>query len=471
MLNTYIAGQIYAKISFETTFSQKKVIEMLSDYLSSPDFERIFVLNGYAGTGKTTILSVLVEVLDEMGVKSVLLAPTGRAAKVLARYSGREAQTIHKRIYRERTTADYESCFSLNLNRERGAVFIVDEASMITDSTYEGHIFGSGSLLDDLVRYVRSGKECRLIIVGDNAQLPPVGSDFSPALDPATMSRYGEVMYASMDDVVRQQAESGILFNATMVRCMLENNLIEVPRLDLSFEDVRAISGGEVMELVQDCYDRYGRDETIVITRSNKRANRYNEGIRRYNLSAEEAIESGDQLMVVKNNYYYTERIENCPMSFMANGDVALLRRIRRFEDFYGFHFAEATLRFPDYNDTEIECKILLDTLASESPSLTPTQSRQLLEEVEKDYLDVKSKIKRLKEIRENPHYNAVQVKFAYAITCHKAQGGQWRAVFVDRALFGDEPMTRDMLRWLYTALTRATERLYIVNFDERFFE
>ena len=471
MLNTYIAGQIYAKISFETTFSQKKVIEKLSDYLSSPDFERIFVLNGYAGTGKTTILSVLVEVLEEMNIKSVLLAPTGRAAKVLARYSGREAQTIHKRIYRERTTADYESRFSLNLNRERGAVFIVDEASMITDSTFEGQIFGSGSLLDDLVRYVRSGKEWRLIIVGDNAQLPPVGSDFSPALDPATMSRYGEVVYASMDDVVRQQAESGILFNATMVRCMLENNLIEVPRLDLSFEDVQSISGGEVMELVQDCYDRYGRDETIVITRSNKRANRYNEGIRRYNLSAEEAIESGDQLMVVKNNYYYTERIENCPMSFMANGDVALLRRIRRFEDFYGFHFAEATLRFPDYNDTEIECKILLDTLSSKSPSLTPTQSRQLLEEVEKDYLDVKSKIKRLKEIRENPHYNAVQVKFAYAITCHKAQGGQWRAVFVDRALFGDEPMTRDMLRWLYTALTRATERLYIVNFDERFFE
>ncbi|MBQ1953071.1 MAG: AAA family ATPase, partial [Alistipes sp.] len=217
MLNTYIAGQIYAKISFETTFSQKKVIEKLSDYLSSPDFERIFVLNGYAGTGKTTILSVLVEVLEEMNIKSVLLAPTGRAAKVLARYSGREAQTIHKRIYRERTTADYESRFSLNLNRERGAVFIVDEASMITDSTFEGQIFGSGSLLDDLVRYVRSGKECRLIIVGDNAQLPPVGSDFSPALDPATMSRYGDVTYASMDDVVRQQAESGILFNATMV--------------------------------------------------------------------------------------------------------------------------------------------------------------------------------------------------------------------------------------------------------------
>lgn len=471
MLNTYIAGQIYAKISFETTFSQKKVVEKLSDYLSSPDSSQIFVLNGYAGTGKTTLISALVEVLDEMGIKCVLLAPTGRAAKVLTRYSGREALTIHRRIYRQRTNADYESRFTLDLNKERGAVFIVDEASMLADTTTEGQIFGSGSLLDDLVRYVRSGSDCRLILVGDNAQLPPVGSPYSPALDEDVMRGYGDVVYASMDDVVRQSVESGILFNATMVRCMLENGLVEVPRFDMNFDDVEAISGGEVMEKVQECYDRYGRDETIVITRSNKRANRYNEGIRRYNLSAEETIESGDVLMVVKNNYHYTERIDDCPMSFMANGDVAHLKRIRRFEDFYGFHFAEAVLSFPDYNDTEIECKILLDTITSESPSLTRDESQRLFYEVEKDYLDVKSKIKRFKAIRENPHFNAVQVKFAYATTCHKAQGGQWRAVFVDRALFGDEPMTRDMLRWLYTALTRATERLYLVNFDDRFFE
>ncbi len=471
MLNTYIAGQIYAKISFETTFSQKKVIEKLSDYLSSPDSSSIFVLNGYAGTGKTTLISALVEVLDQMSIKCVLLAPTGRAAKVLTRYSGREALTIHRRIYRQRTNADYESRFTLDLNKERGAVFIVDEASMLSDSTSEGQIFGSGSLLDDLVRYVRSGSGCRLILVGDNAQLPPVGASYSPALDEDVMRGYGDVVYASMDDVVRQSVESGILFNATMVRCMLENGVVEVPRFDMNFDDVEAISGGEVMEKVQECYDRYGRDETIVITRSNKRANRYNEGIRRYNLSAEEAIESGDVLMVVKNNYHYTERIDDCPMSFMANGDVAHLRRIRRFEDFYGFHFAEALLSFPDYNDIEIECKILLDTISSESPSLTREQSQRLFYEVEQDYLDVKSKIKRFKAIRENPHFNAVQVKFAYATTCHKAQGGQWRAVFVDRALFGDEPMTRDMLRWLYTALTRATERLYLVNFDDRFFE
>ena len=471
MLNTYIARQIYEKISFETTFSQKKVVEMLSDYLSEPKSEQIFVLNGYAGTGKTTLLAAVVEVLDAMQVPTVLLAPTGRAAKVLSRYCHREALTIHKRIYRERTTADYESHFSLDVNKERGAVFIVDEASMLADATSEGQIFGSGSLLDDLIKYIRSGRDCRLILVGDNAQLPPVGSAFSPALDRDVMSGYGDVVYASMDDVVRQQAESGILFNATMLRCMLENGIYEVPQLDMSFADVESISGGEVMEKVQECYDRYGRDETIIITRSNRRANRYNEGVRRYNLLAEEAIESGDCLMVVKNNYYYTEREKECPMSFAANGDVAQLRKIYRFEDFYGFHFADALLSFPDYDDFELRCRILLDTISSESPSLTREESRRLLQEVEQDYLDIKSRIKRLKEIRENPHFNAVQVKFAYAITCHKAQGGQWKAVFVDRALFGDEEMTADMLRWLYTAFTRATERLYLVNFDERFFE
>lgn len=471
MLNTYIARQIYEKISFETTFSQKKVVEMLSDYLSEPKTEQIFVLNGYAGTGKTTLLAAVVEVLNAMQVPTVLLAPTGRAAKVLSRYCHRTALTIHKRIYRERTTADYESHFSLDVNKERGAVFIVDEASMLADATSEGQLFGSGSLLDDLIKYIRSGRDCRLILVGDNAQLPPVGAAFSPALDRDVMSGYGEVVYASMDDVVRQQAESGILFNATMLRCMLENEIYEVPQLDMSFADVESISGGEVMEKVQECYDRYGRDETIIITRSNRRANRYNEGVRRYNLSAEEAIESGDCLMVVKNNYYYTEREKECPMSFAANGDVVQLRKIYRFEDFYGFHFADALLTFPDYNDFELRCRILLDTITSESPSLTREESRRLLQEVEQDYLDIKSRIKRLKEIRENPHFNAVQVKFAYAITCHKAQGGQWKAVFVDRALFGDEPMTGDMLRWLYTAFTRATERLYLVNFDERFFE
>ena len=470
MLNTYIAGQIYAKISFEATFSQKKVVEKLSNWLTAPDFSSIFVLNGYAGTGKTTLIAALVAVLDEISIPAVLLAPTGRAAKVLSRYSGKQANTIHKRIYREKTNADYESKFSLDINKEKGAVFIVDEVSMLSDHSSDGQIFGSGSLLEDLIKYVRSGKECRLMLVGDNAQLPPVGADYSPALDESVMRSYGDVEYASMDDVVRQGSESGILFNATMLRCMLENSIYEVPQFDMQHPDFESIGGADLLEKLQDAYDRYGRDDVIVITRSNKRANRFNEGIRRYNLSAEEAIESGDMLMIVKNNYHYTERLEECPMSFIANGDIARLKKIRRFEDFYGFHFADAILSFADYNDLDIECKILLDTINSESPSLTREESRKLFDEVEKDYLDIKSKIKRFKEIRENPHFNAIQVKFSYAVTCHKAQGGQWSVVFVDRCLFGDEPMSRDMLRWLYTAITRATDKVYLVNFDERFF-
>ncbi len=471
MFSTRIATQIYAKICFETTLGQKKIIEKLSEYLADDDFSRIFVLNGYAGTGKTTLIAALVGALKELGVKPVLLAPTGRAAKVLAQYAREKALTIHKRIYRQRTNADYDTKYSLNINPERDAVFIVDEASMLSDSSREGGHFGGGSLLQDLVQYVRNGRACRLILVGDSAQLPPVGADFSPALDPVAMENFGEVVYATLDEVVRQQTQSGILFNATLVRCMLENGICEVPRFDLGYPDIEALEGGEFLEKLQECYAHYGRDETIVVTRSNKRANRYNEGIRRNVLYAEEEIESNDMLMVVKNNYYYPEHTENCPMNFIANGDIARLRRIRRFEEFYGFRFAQAVLEFPDYDDAAIECRILLDTIASESPSLTRDESSRLFYEVEKDYLDIKSKLKRFKEIRENPHFNAVQVKFSYAVTCHKAQGGQWRAVFVDRCLFGDEPMTRDMLRWLYTALTRATEKLYLVNFDDRFFE
>ncbi|MFI3280871.1 MAG: AAA family ATPase [Rikenellaceae bacterium] len=470
MVNTHITSQIYSKICFETTFDQKKIIEMLSNYICDDDFASIFVLNGYAGTGKTTVLAALVSTLKELNIKCILLAPTGRAANVLARAAGQVANTIHKKIYREKSSTNYDSKFTLNYNREQDTIFIVDEASMLSESNGQDAIFGSGSLLDDLVSFVRSGKRCRLILVGDNAQLPPVGQEFSPALDEHTMSHFGNVIYGTMDEVVRQSAESGILFNATMVRCMIENNICEVPIFEMNYPDVEALEGGDFTEKLQECYDKFGRDETIIITRSNKRANRYNEGVRRYSLGAEEEIESGDMLMVVRNNYHYTERIEECPLGFIANGDIAELRRLRRFEEFYGFRFAEATLAFGDYNGYEITCKLLLDTLGSEAPSLSYEDSKRLFYEVEKDYLDIKSKAKRYKEIRENPHFNAVQVKFAYAVTCHKAQGGQWRAVFIDRCLFGDEPMTRDMLRWLYTAITRATDIVYFVNFDERFF-
>ena len=472
MQSITIATQIYAKLSFQPTENQKKIINSLSEYLSDDDFSRFFVLNGYAGTGKTTLIAAVVDALKSLGIKTILLAPTGRAAKVLSKYANQKALTIHKRIYREQTNAQYESKFSLNLNREVETLFIVDEASMLsTGSSSDKTLFGSGSLLEDLIQYVRSGKRCRLMLVGDSAQLPPVGDDFSPALCPAELLPYADVVYETMDEVVRQEQTSGILFNATLVRCMLENDIYEIPKLDTSFDDVEALNGGELLERLQECYDRYGRDETIVITRSNKRANRYNEGIRRNTLFAEEEIESGDMLMVVKNNYHYTERIENCPMNFIANGDIAKLKRIRRFESLYGFKYASAVLEFTDYDNTEIECKILLDTLTSESPSLTYEQSQKLFYEVEKDYTDIKSKIKRFKEIRENEYYNALQVKFSYAVTCHKAQGGQWSAVFIDRFLFGEEQMNKDMLRWLYTAITRATERVFFVNFDDSFFE
>ena len=472
MQSITIATQIYEKLSVQPTENQKKIIESFSDYLSEDNSSTFFVLNGYAGTGKTTIIAAIVAALKSLGIKTILLAPTGRAAKVLSQYSGEKALTIHKRIYREQTNAAYESKFSLNINRENEALFIVDEASMLSSGTNaDKTLFGSGSLLDDLIQYVRSGKRCRLMLVGDSAQLPPVGDSYSPALSPAEFLPFGDVIYETMDEVVRQEQTSGILFNATLVRCMLENNIFEIPHLDIQYDDIESVSGGEFLEKLQDCYDKYGRDETIVITRSNKRANRYNEGIRRNILFAEEEIESGDMLMVVKNNYHYTERIEDCPMSFIANGDIARLKRIRRFEELYGFRYASAVLEFDDYDSTEIECKVLLDTINSEAPSLTYEQSQKLFYEVEKDYTDIKSKIKRFKEIRENEYFNALQVKFSYAVTCHKAQGGQWKAVFIDRFLFGDEPMTKDMLRWLYTALTRATERVFLVNFDDKFFE
>ncbi len=472
MIEKHIASQIYTNFGFEPTFGQKKIIEQLAGFIAEAGTERIFILDGHAGTGKTTLLGAFVKTIKQLNIKPVLLAPTGRAAKVLSQLTGEKAATIHKKIYRQKSTADPQSHFSIDRNPEKDACFIVDEASMIADSSFDGALFGSGNLLDDLVGYIRGGVRCRLIFVGDSAQLPPVGHDRSPALDARRMSVYGLVTCVQLDEVVRQQADSGILFNATLVRSMLEARIYEPPLLRTEgFCDVKAINGNSLIEEIENSYARYGRDEVIIITRSNKRANRFNEGVRRSVLYAEGEIESGDMLMVVKNNYHYTDQGEDSRMDFIANGDIARLRRLRRFEDLYGFRFAEATLVFPDYDNYETECKILLDTLASESPALTKEQNMLLFQNINGDYADISSKAKRYKEVRENDHYNAVQVKFAYAVTCHKAQGGQWKAVFVDRMLFGEEPMTRDMLRWLYTALTRATEKLFLVNFDGKFFE
>lgn len=471
MLAEHIRSQIYRNFAFTPTFGQKKVVESLSAFLGEPAGGKIFILDGYAGTGKTSLIAAAVGALRAMKVRTVLLAPTGRAAKVMTHYSGQKAYTIHKKIYRQKSLADIDSKFSLDINKEKDAVFIVDEASMLADYSADGGQFGSGSVLDDLMSYIRQGSRCRLIVVGDNAQLPPVGLESSPALDPRHMSVYGEVVYELLDEVVRQGQQSGILFNATLVRCMLEADIIDIPMFDTSFEDVDSLEGGEILEAIQDAYDKYGMEQTLIVTRSNKRANRFNEAVRRNVLYAEEEIGSGDMLMIVKNNYYYTEREKECTVDFIANGDTALLSRIRRFEDLYGFRFADARLTFPDYEYLELHCKILLDTLSSDTPSLSREQSSRLFYTVAEDYADLPTKVKRYKEVRENPFFNAMQVKFAYAVTAHKAQGGQWRCIFIDKMLFGEEQMTRDLMQWLYTAITRATEKLYFINFDERFFE
>ena len=448
------------------------MIEKLSEFVCDAPPHTILIVNGYAGTGKTSVIAAFVRALRGLKIKRALLAPTGRAAKIMAVTAGVPAYTIHKRIYRQRSSTSENSRFDLDINKSKDTIFIVDEASMLSNFSPDGNLFGSGRLLDDLVRYVRSGVNCRLVIVGDNAQLPPVGFDRSPALDRDAMSVYGDVDIVTLDEVMRQEEESGILFNSTLVRCMIEEDIIDIPMFrTTAFPDVKSINGGEFLEELADAYDSFGAGNTIVITRSNKRANRFNEGIRRHILFREEELSSGDMLMVVKNNYHFADKDPDGEIDFVANGDIAELVRIRRFDEQFGFRFADALLRFPDHDDLELECKIILDTLQSESPALTSEQNRQLFYGVEQDYAEIKTKKKRYEAIREDSYFNAMQVKFAYAVTCHKAQGGQWDCVFVDKMLFGDEQMTKDLLRWLYTALTRAVKRLYFVNFDERFFE
>ena len=371
MLSTHIASQIYSNFTFVPTIGQKFLIEKLSEFVSEPASDRILIVNGYAGTGKTSVIAALVRTLKQYKINTVLLAPTGRAAKVMALSAGANAFTIHKKIYRQQSLTTDVARFSLDYNKENGAVFIVDEGSMLSNGGGESSIFGSGRLLDDLITYVQSGTGCKLIIVGDNAQLPPVGLDYSPALDAGAMSVYGTAEGVTLNEVMRQSQDSGILFNATLVRCMIEENIIDVPMFRTSFPDVKVLNGGEFLEELADAYDRYGMDNTIVITRSNKRANKFNEGIRRHVLFREEEISSGDMLMVVKNNYHFAGKDKEAEMDFIANGDIAQLVKIKRFDEEFGFRFADAVLRFPDYNDTELDCKILLDTLQSEAPSLT----------------------------------------------------------------------------------------------------
>ena len=465
-------------LGYEATASQARVFRELGEFFSGDDGD-IFVLNGYAGTGKTTAVAAVVDALSALNVPIVLLAPTGRSAKVLASYTGRSAYTIHKHIYRQRSHGDDGfGQFSLSPNKTQGTLYVVDEVSLL--GIEEGNrtstaSFGSGNLLGDLVEFVRKGVDCRLLLVGDSAQLPPVGLDASPALSEDYMAGFGGVRFGTLTEVVRQKTASGILHNATRLRTLLcgdgfSDVSMPLDKLGLQvrgFDDIERIGGGELLEKLSDAYGKYGEDGTIVLCRSNKRAIRYNAGIRAQVLFKEERLVRGDRLMIVKNCYQFLDDVDT--LDYIANGDMAYLVSIRHFEERYGLHFADAELCFPDYDDLEISAKVLLDTLESESASLTYEQSNALYLGVSEDYAHIKSKKKRYDAVREDPYFNALQLKYAEAITCHKSQGGQWDCVFIDNAIWQDV-VTTDDLKWLYTALTRAVRKVYLVNFKDTMF-
>lgn len=443
----------------------------LSTFILSEEDDRIFILKGFAGTGKTTMINQLVTTLELFSIPSVLLAPTGRAAKVLMNYSGKASFTIHKKIYRQKSQADGMGIFVLDKNLHKRTFFIVDEASMISNQAAENSVFGSGRLLDDLLEYVYSGKECRLILVGDTAQLPPVGISLSPALERESVEASGfSVMEYELTDVVRQAQNSGILHNATAIRRFIfQGDTSHFLRLAADdFADVEKISGADLIEKLSMCYDRYGIFDTMVLTRSNKRAILYNKGIRNSLLYRDAEIARGDLLMIVKNNYYWSSQAEE--IDFIANGDIGEIVHIFGYENLYGFRFAEVSLRLLDYGDTEITCRIILDTLEAETASMSQEDQKRLFYAVSEDYTEIGNKRERWKKIKEDPYFNALQVKFAYAITCHKAQGGQWKAVFVDTGYLTESMIDRDFYRWLYTAFTRPMEKLFLVNFDKKFF-
>ena len=436
------------------------------------------MVNGYAGTGKTTALAAIVSVLKKMKVPCTLMAPTGRSAKVFSSYAHATAYTVHKCIYRQKSMGDDGlGQFSIVPNKAHDTVFIVDEVSLIgSDETPHqgGAVFGSGDLLGDLVSFVRNGVDCRLILVGDAAQLPPVGLVESPALSKASMDRFGGVFYSELTEVVRQASGSGILTNATALRMLISGAEGDafMPRFTVDgFDDVARITGGELIETLQDAYSRWGEDQTVVLCRSNKRAIRYNLGIRATVLYREEQLVRGDKLMIVKNCYSFAETggEEERKIDFIANGDIALLQKISGHEERFGLHFAQARLLFPDYDDAELNVKVLLDTLESESASLTYEQQNALYTGVSEDYAHIRGKRKRYEAVREDPYFNALQLKYAQALTCHKSQGGQWDCVFID-CPFWQDVQTRDDLKWMYTALTRAVQKVYLVNFPDRFF-
>ena len=477
MLTDELVFQIEKHFGFTPTAEQRQALRLFASFMTDRDDHAVMILRGSAGTGKTTLAASIVRGLLALKQKLVLMAPTGRAAKVFANYAGHDAFTIHRRIYRQKTAGDL-SAFNLNANLSTDTLFIVDEASMIS-SQGGNETFGSGSLLDDLIQFVYGGRNCRLLLIGDKAQLPPVGETESPALTAGVLQGYGLTVYETdLVEVLRQSQESGILWNATRIRGS-DGQSLPMIRFQ-GFTDIRRVPGDELIESLTSSYSRVGMDETLVITRSNKRANIYNQGIRNTVLDREDELCRGDRIMIVKNNYSLTPRSltpgPNGPTpsspagaapSFIANGDLAVVQRVRNIHALYGFRFAEVTMTFPDYDDYELMATVLLDTLTSEAPALTREQQEQLFQQVMADYQDIPLKADRLKKLKEDKYYNALQIKFAYAATCHKAQGGQWQHVYIDQGYMTDDMLNTDYYHWLYTAFTRATERLFLVNWPQ----
>lgn len=474
----FLYSGFISHLEHEPTACQDNLLRKVAEFVST-DEDDILVVNGYAGTGKTTAISAVISSLKEFDVKCVLLAPTGRSAKVLSSYAGQLAYTIHKHIYRQKSVGgDGFGQFTLAPNKDKHTLFVVDEVSLIGIEAAQQQSttsFGSGNLLDDLISFVRSGVECKVVLIGDSAQLPPVGLDASPALLKDYMSMMGGTGFVELSTVVRQQKESGILYNATLLRKLISEQeygpgIIDLAELGMQvsgFDDVERINGSELIEKISDAYSLYGEDETMILCRSNKRAIKYNLGIRSTVQFKEERLVRDDKLMIVKNCYQFLEGVKD--MDYIANGDIAKLQKITRFEERYGLHFAEARISFPDYDDQEIVAKVILDTLESESASLTYEQSNLLYQGVNEDYSHIKTKKKRYEAVREDKYYNALQLKYANAITCHKSQGGQWKCVFIDNPFWQDSLMTDD-LKWLYTAVTRASEKVYLVNFKDELF-
>ena len=481
MIQDELKYRILQAFGMTPTPEQEHALDVFSMFITDRSDQVVMILRGSAGTGKTTLAAAIVRAMVSLQQKLMLLAPTGRAAKVFSLYATHAAYTIHRRIYRQKSAGDL-SAFSLNDNLNKDTLFIVDEASMIANDAYANGgdsrwSFGSGCLLDDLMQFVYHGQNCRMLLIGDKAQLPPVGELESPALSASFLRGYGMSVYeADLNQVLRQSEDSGILWNATRIRSQESGvRSLSLPQVRLkNFADVCVVPGDELIESLASSYSRVGMDETMVITRSNKRANIYNQGIRNRVLDREDELCRGDMLMIVKNNYYWVKEIGvgsqesgEGSFSFIANGDRAVVQRVRHVHELYGFRFAEVTMQFPDYDDYELTAIVILDSLTTETPALTREQQEQLYNAVLEDYSDIPRKADQIKKLKEDRYYNALQVKFAYAVTCHKAQGGQWAHIYLDQGYMTDEMLSSDYIHWLYTAFTRATEKLFLVNWPK----